>query len=201
MSWLVPAIISAVLWPLYVAAQVPLWLAGLPICYRLARREAWTLRPSQYFKRDVTAWGPRWAWLWGNEENGITGPDWWHTQNAGKPEWRIAFVWSAWRNPVNNLRFVPLLNPVIVPDRIRFRGNADDPARKSAIGRKRVEWSFTWQGIYAGLVVRWQITATHHAQFRAGWKFIPRDRFGVATDDYRSIRCPFGVQLHLWRKS
>jgi hypothetical protein len=193
---------SIVLWPLYMAVQVPLWLLGFPVCYFLSRSAAWVYRPSRYFDRFVHAWRPDWAHIWGNEEDGVTGPDWWADKN---PNWSIekrAFVWSAWRNSVNNLRFVSV-NPVIAPARVRFVGNSDDPTEivdgDGAV--KRWQWSFTWQLCYAGLALRWQVTKAHHASARIGWKLLPRDRFGVPDWDYRRIRCPFGVQLHLWRKS
>ena len=189
------------LWLLCLAIDLPLWLVGFPICYVLARREAWVLRPSKYFAgRTVTAWGPRWAELWGNWEDGVVGPQWWKQQHPDRPDWWLAFVWSAWRNPTNNLRFVPVLTVKIDPARIRYRGNSDDPAR-NGLDRKSIEWSYTWHGVYSGLAWRWQITASHHASVRIGWKLLPKDRNGVAAEDYRSIRCPFGLQLHLWRRS
>lgn len=45
---------------------------------------------------------PAWAWIWDNEEDGITGP--------ARPisRWSI-FYWSALRNSCNNLRFVQRL--------------------------------------------------------------------------------------------
>jgi hypothetical protein len=192
--------VRPLLWLAYILLQIPLWLAGVPICFVLARREAWVLRPSKYFAgRTVTAWRCGWAQaIFGNWEDGVVGPAWWKAQHPDRPDWWLAFVWSAWRNPTNNTRFIPLLNPVIDPARIRYHGNVEDPAR-NGLDRLRIEWSYTWQGIYAGVVFRWQITATHHASVRLGWKLLPRDRHGVAPTDYRSIRCPFGVQLHLWR--
>lgn len=192
-------VLSVVLWCAYLIPHALLWLAGIPICYALSKRAMWVYRESKYFGNYIHAWRPRWAWLWGNEEDGVTGPDWWAEQNADKPIERRAFIWSALRNPVNNLRFVPVIHPVIDPSRIRFIGNDDDPPYGT--GEKRLQWAFTWQGIFSGFALRWQATAKRHFSVRVGWKLLPRDRFGLEDSDYRKVRCPFGVQVHLWRKS
>lgn len=193
---------SLILWPLYIAVSLVLWIVGLPVVYVLARRRAWTYRPSQYFDHSVFAWKYSWAWVYGNEEDGITGPEWFAEQHRTQSFQRRIFLWSALRNPSNNLRFLKI-NPVIEPGKIYYYGNSNDPTEiTDADGIvKPFQWAFTWQGPYAGIVARWQIKPDRHAQVRIGWKFLPRDRFGVPDWDYRRIRCPFGVQLHLWRKS
>jgi hypothetical protein len=72
------------------------WLVLLP----LSIAKAW--RYDIY--RQVTYWrGGRWTWIWGNEEDGVTGPVWYM---PGKPEWLRAYMWSAWRNSCNNLRYL-----------------------------------------------------------------------------------------------
>lgn len=45
---------------------------------------------------------PHWAWLWFNDQDGY-GPS---------PGWWGAYSWLAWRNPVNNFRFVPGVSAV-----------------------------------------------------------------------------------------
>lgn len=40
--------------------------------------------------------------VWGNDEDGVLGPTWYNP--LGTP-WR-AYLWSAWRNSANNLRWV-----------------------------------------------------------------------------------------------
>lgn len=189
------ALLNVVLWILYeLLVALPLWVIGFPLCFVLAQRHAWKL-----LRDGVWTWRPRWAWLWANDNDGVTGPKWWWIRHDDWPLWRLAFVWSAWRNSVNNLHLVPYLHPVIDPERIQYVANSTDPARNGAIDRKPVEWAFTWQGIYAGFVVRWQINSERHFQFRIGWKLLPKDRLGVPDGDHRKVRCPFGLQLHLWR--
>lgn len=64
--------------------------------------------------RSVTGYpvmnAPRWLWLWGNDQDGLCA-DWYHTDHMNRPWWLNAYIWSAWRNPANNLRFVRWLNP------------------------------------------------------------------------------------------
>lgn len=192
------ALLNVLLWSLYqLLVGIPLWLLGWPICFVLARRSDWEVRDG------VAAWHPRWAWLWGNVNDGVWGPQWWRERNAGWPVWKLAFVWSAWRNPMNNLHLVPYLHPVIDPKRIRFVATSDDPAHPSEWEPKPLglQWSFTWQGIYAGVVVRYQWSQERHTQLRLGWKLLPKDRFGITPEDDRNGGCQFGVQLHVWRKS
>lgn len=53
---------------------------------------------------------PSWLWLWGNDQEGYR-PPWYRDLTPGWGEFRRQYVWAAWRNPVNNLRFVPWINP------------------------------------------------------------------------------------------
>lgn len=192
------------LWLAYLCISLPLTVIGIPICAVLAYTRAWHEVDSPYFSKTVLAWRGGWlTWIFGNLEDGVTGPGWFHAEHQSKSDRWLAFIWSAWRNPTNNLRFVPLLSFVIDPDRIQFVGNADDPADHidGYEPGQRVQWAYTWQGAYAGLVWRWQITPERHAQIRIGWKLLPRDRFGLPDWDFRRVRCPFGIQFHPWRKS
>ncbi len=80
-------------------ASLVLTVLGVPVCAVLAYGE---------FSRPVNgAWHwPRWAWIWDNDIDGVC-PHWYEVAHA---DWSIArreFVWSALRNPANNLRFVP----------------------------------------------------------------------------------------------
>jgi len=194
---------SILLWALMLLLTMPLWVAGILVCSVLAyRRDWWPATSSVYVSRTIMIWRPRWAWLWSNDEDGVTGNSAWRLKYANR-ERLGALLWSAWRNPTNNFRFVPVLNPVIEPRRIRFVGNTDDPHPSYTVEDTAkpgdVDWAFTWQGIYSGLIWRWQITASRHCQFRIGWKLLPRDRFGVPDWDHRRVRCGFGFQFHAWR--
>ena len=82
-------------------ASLVLTIAGVPICGTLALLHLWHQSP---IKDGGYHW-PKWAWLWDNAEDGLF-PSWYMQQH---PTWglpRIAFVWTALRNPCNNLRYV-----------------------------------------------------------------------------------------------
>src|ERR1700737_789244 len=87
-------------------------LIGLLLLIPMAYFKLWVLKPSPYFPgRIVTVW--RGGWLMfplGNWEDGCTGEA--STQRAAEyasryPDIRLrAYMWSALRNPANNLRFI-----------------------------------------------------------------------------------------------
>jgi hypothetical protein len=64
------------------AINVPLILLGLPVCALCCHLHTW----------------PRWAWLWGNDQDGPLA--------GGTTAWDV-FQWTALRNPVHNLALVP----------------------------------------------------------------------------------------------
>lgn len=188
-------------WLLRLAAGVPLWLLGFPIVLGLSLAHAWEPRRSRFYAYDdgspriVAQWRPRWAWIWNDEELGIAGPrEWMH----GRAPWLRAFVWSAWRNPTNGLRFIYPFGIRIIPELIRFRGNVTDSPLddERAAGVARFRWSYTWQGIFAGLWVRVPVRG-RVLNLRCGYKLVPKDARGVPAYDYRSPGAGFGFQVQL----
>lgn len=86
-------------------ANIPLFLIGLPICGLLSIG----IKPLPY---GPTHWkAGKWSWLWDNDEDGVL-PPWYVAIHSNWTYSRIAFVWSALRNPVNNLRYVPGVSKV-----------------------------------------------------------------------------------------
>lgn len=69
------------------------WVLLIPLC---SSKRWW-----RYDAQSMHAHFPRLFWLWDNDEDGIT-PAWYNPQAT---LWR-AYVWTAWRNSVNNLRFL-----------------------------------------------------------------------------------------------
>lgn len=183
---------SLIFWPIYIAVDLALTVIGMVILLPMSLGRAWVFRPSKVWpgSRIVDAWRGGWlTWIWGNEEDGVAGADWYIREKAlaGWAVWRIAYVWSAWRNSANNLRFVPFINPVIEPKRVRFVGGT--------------HWSFTWQGLYAGLTL-YPVIRGRVFRFWIGWKLKPGDTIGVPDDDVRKVRCGFALQFKaLWRAS
>lgn len=67
-----------------------LTIVGIPVCAVLA----W----GRFYHYDQKYHWPKWAWVWDNEEDGVAPSG--YTTRWGQ------FVWTALRNPCNNLRFV-----------------------------------------------------------------------------------------------
>lgn len=85
------------------AAAFPI---GVVLLFPFAGLSAWTTRESRYILgRTITVWRGGWlTWIWGNEEDGVTGAPFYQAQFK---DIRVcAYLWSAWRNSANNLRFV-----------------------------------------------------------------------------------------------
>lgn len=51
--------------------------------------------------------------LFDNEEDGCAGALWYQSENVLRPYWLNAYIWSAWRNSVNNQRRLPLVSCVL----------------------------------------------------------------------------------------
>lgn len=85
--------------PLFILIQLVslvLTLLGIPVCWVL------TSTGTMYIGNDgERVHFPKWAWIWDNDEDGVS-PLWYNPEHT---RWR-SFVWTALRNPCNNLRFV-----------------------------------------------------------------------------------------------
>jgi hypothetical protein len=97
--------------------DIVLSVVGLIVCLAPAERR----RDGDGVWR--THWRWRWLWLWDNDEDGIDG---WPEIFGKNPNWRDAtldwsparrrWVWSAWRNRVNNMRRTRLGRSPDFPD-------------------------------------------------------------------------------------
>jgi hypothetical protein len=78
------------------------WVLLIPF----AALRLWTMRESRYFPgRQIAVWRGGWLmWPFGNEEDGVTGAEFYRARF--KDDRLCAYLWSAWRNSANNLRFV-----------------------------------------------------------------------------------------------
>lgn len=72
-----------------------------------AALQCWKTRESMYFPtKQIPVWRGGWlTWIWGNEEDGVIGNAA-HQMRYRKNPRLGAYLWSAWRNSANNLRFV-----------------------------------------------------------------------------------------------
>lgn len=87
------------------AVSLVLAILGLPICAFLAFRGKFNTGNNFDDTQHIQSF-PTWAWLWSNDEDGVY-PFWYAKINPTWSVGRTVFVWTALRNPVNNLRFVP----------------------------------------------------------------------------------------------
>lgn len=107
------------LWGGMIVLELVLMLVGFIVC--AIAPAVRLIDPADRIERAHWRW--RWAWLWDNEEDGADGlPEIpgknanWRAQTAGWSPWRRRWVWSAWRNSVNNLRFSAIGRSPDYPD-------------------------------------------------------------------------------------
>lgn len=103
-----------------VLLNILLMIVGLFVLPVAILFKAYKRRESQQYPGWlVESWTWRVMRLWGNEEDGIDGDPLragnigiknvnWFQDTKAWPQWRRIFVWSAWRNSVNNLRFTAI---------------------------------------------------------------------------------------------
>jgi hypothetical protein len=184
--------ISLPTWAFRLAIFLPLAVIGVPLVYVLAHSGWCVPRHSPRFNRTVLQWRTLWLFgPWNNEEDGVDGlrggdpaQSWWAQSTANlSPQMRI-WRWAAIRNPVDNLRFVPILNPKIDPKRVRFVGLDHEPVKGEG------GWYYAWMGAYS--CIRYE---TRRWRFWLGTKLKPEDRLGIADSDPRRIRADFALQL------
>ncbi len=119
---------------------------------------------------------PDWLGWWGNEQDGYD-PEWAVTTiYKDWPTFLRRYSWAAWRNKASNVRFITWLHPPPDPERIAFIQHAT--------------WSLCWQG----WLCHWE---WHRAKgwTEIGWRYEPKDKQGVAADDWRRHGCGFAARL------
>lgn len=186
---------------LRILLSVPFWLVRLAVLLIFAILGfpliAWQLgnlemsASKRFPGRMLLQFHAWWMAPWKNDEDGVDGlrgndpaQQWWADKTAGWSPQRRIFVWSGLRNPVDSLRWVPILNPKLIPRDVRFIGMDHEPAKGEG------GWYFAWMGVYSCL--RYE-TKTYRLWI--GWKLKPEDRNGLQPGDVRAIRCDFACQL------
>jgi hypothetical protein len=172
---------------------IPTWIIFLFVYLSLVML-GWLLVPiaaafGSYNQTDLGSnkWHFNWPfmWLWDNDEDGIANDSYYKAPNM----FLQILYWSAWRNPVNNLRYVPYLSCKINPARVWFTGSLlniysyDTPIP---------QWFIAWQGIYGCWY--WQFRPLEHLyRLWIGWKIYPTDIYGVT--EYRKRGAGFAIQF------
>lgn len=178
--WLIVAflVVEVVIW-------LPLYLVGL-LVMPCALRWAATVRvPSRiYPEMEITAFRSRILNYWlGNLEDGLC-PDWW-ARHEGGDSWRARWRWFR-RNPVCNLRFVPVIGTKPNPEKVGYLGHPDKGQPDGT-----PECWYAWQGWYSGF--RWQNGKWF---VWIGWKIRPEDRLGLDPRDSRRAGIGIACQVY-----
>lgn len=182
-------------WILFLAVSVLLEIVGVPLVAYAAWRGRVRMAPSRdpLVAGEIPVWAARWLFPFGNDDDGIDYPAFVNGRPSGSRPgsrwWRLKWYL---RNPVENLRYLPILG--FRPDvaRIRARGNCNvTPDYDGPLTGLR--WSYVWQGAYAGLWLRMPARWA----FRIGWKLIPADVRGISQFDGRAPGMPFAFQISI----
>lgn len=81
------------------------FLIGIFLLIPFTVLKQWKTRQSKQYDRQILCWKLEWLnYIWGNEEDGIDGAQF-YKDRIPSIRWRT-YLWSAWRNSANNLRFV-----------------------------------------------------------------------------------------------
>lgn len=141
----------------------------------------------------------RWMFPWNNNEDGVLAG----SELIGYPDAIRIIYWTAYRNPANNLRFVPYLSVKLNPKKINFIGSKYvkdiDGNKKIALLRDYDKdeyrfFSLTWQGIYYNIRFQWKMFGKIW-RFWVGWKIYPHDKLGIPNWDYRRYGAGFATQF------
>lgn len=189
----------------FLLIDFPLFVLGLPLI-AVAALFTETRAHSIYYDRTLLQFKWRWMWLYCNEEDGIDGlrggdqdQAWWGADTQGWSQWRRIFVWSALRNSVNNLRFVPVLSPRFSPERIAFSCGTNWIIRRPAppawpTGSSGPTgpggWAVARQGLYVGVVRQFGSRTINF-----GWNIRPGDQGGALMIGSRMPRARLTISL------
>ena len=148
----------------YFLIRLPLIIAGF------------ILFPIMYYTRDKkTDKLAKFFWLWDNEEDGIYGADFWIKKYNGVRDFKTAYMWSAVRNPVNNMRFIFGINRDTWKKNYKYYGDKEIPHPRIAREKGGTVWHLSYVKVnkFLWLPSFWYIKATGpdtHFRIRLGWK-------------------------------
>jgi len=163
---------------------LPLYLLGIPALWMGQCLSPILLMPS-IMPSDPMRLGFTWKWLdwWvGNFEDGLL-PDWWKDLEGTYMTWFL-------RNPVTNLRFVPIISTKPDADKIRWCGTLDYvPHDDTSRG-----WFVCWQGPYVGFLYQGSKWGCWF-----GWKVSPDLRIVDNSPDRSYRYWGIGTAAHIWK--
>lgn len=150
--------------------------------------------------REIINWKYKFMFIWSNQEDGLAGA----SEYKDKPLWFRIVYWSAFRNPSNNLRFVPYISVKLNPEKIKFRaygsvktlndGIISSPTLRDYDRDDLRYTTLVWQGIYSNLRIQFKMNGKIW-RFWIGWKIYAHDKLGVSSADYRYHGAGFATQF------
>jgi len=169
--------------------------------------KAYHIRDSKYFKdgqgnpKKISAWTWKLFWIFGNEEDGLSAS----AEFPNHPLWFRQLYWY-YRNPANNLRFVPLFAPIVDPKKVKFKASfgtdkdnipyetlaALEDGNDGTKDGKVPFWYFCTMGPYWSFRYEFKVGQTMY-RFWASHKLYPSSIYKVP--DYQRHGVGFSVQL------
>jgi hypothetical protein len=168
---------------------LPIYLLGLILVPFLAHFTHWELGVSRSIPpRRIWTWR-QWAWLWGNDDDGICPMEM-------RPTVLNAVKWYI-RNPVENLRYTAFglrITPrkVIAYGNVRITPDVD----YKITNLKTWRWCAVRQGIKGGVWIQGPV-GTKRLNLRFGYKLIPQDSISISPEDGRLSGCGTAAQIQL----
>lgn len=168
--------LALIQWAALIVVRVLLIVFGLPIVALAIPFRAPAASVSD--SRKIVSL-PRWAWLWGNDFDGLLGDKrgWW-VENTPfdwpADSFAAMWWWAAIRNPANNLRLVPGISCPVSECLITYRGHytVEDKPNMGGwqfVAARRRGGQSRWYGFY--FVHEW--SATRAFVIRVGHKIKP----------------------------
>ena len=183
--WDIPVIVG-----FFLLIKLPLIIIGWLVIPSCAVLRVYDWRKSRVNDKTILAWSPSWMWIWGNEEDGILNGE--QFDDMGNEILQIIY-WSAWRNPANNLRYVPYLGAELNKDRVRYVGTFGSSAAAADLyDSKTPLWFYCWDDVYANVYILFSLLGSLY-KFRIGWKVFPTYIKGIPAG--RLPRAGFAAQL------
>jgi hypothetical protein len=177
-------LLSCPFWGVVLLLQLPIYVLG------------WVLVPlavlfKAYEEREGK-WHFTWPfmYIWDNWEDGIAAGRQYY--DAG-PLWKQIIYWSCQRNPINNMRAVPIFSVKINPKKIKWVGGPYELAQQYDKPPRDVEWFFCWQFPYSNLWVQFRFLRKL-LRLWVGWKLYPSDE-SRSDFGYRSRGADCGIRL------
>lgn len=193
------------IWIITLLAMIPLYLLGWILIPLAVLCGAYSIQISPHYKREVTLFNWKIMAPYQNYEDGIDAG----LEFPNAPKWFRIIVWSAYRNPIEGIRWLPYISYKIRPENIKFIMKSENynVTEKDATGltkwflddleEGRYDKHFyylTWDGLYGNFRVEFPLFGKTW-RFWIGNKIYPSHVKGVDFNDYQRYGTDFAKQI------